>query len=58
MRKVIDGPIGDELLKEITDNPKSGLIGLAWMDCGARTFYNKQKRHQDGRRPQGSQDSA
>lgn len=41
MRKVVDGPIGDELLKEITDNPKSGLIGLAWMDSGARNFYNK-----------------
>jgi tripartite ATP-independent transporter DctP family solute receptor len=41
MRKVVDGPIGDELLKEITDNPKSGLIGLAWMDSGARSFYNK-----------------
>jgi tripartite ATP-independent transporter DctP family solute receptor len=43
MRHVIDGPIGDRLLKEITDNPKSGLIGLAWMDSGARSFYNKQK---------------
>lgn len=41
MRAVIDGPIGDELLKEITDNPKTGLIGLAWMDSGARNFYNK-----------------
>src|SRR6476660_244413 len=41
MRKVIDGPLGDELLKEITDNPKAGLIGLAWMDSGARNFYNK-----------------
>jgi TRAP-type C4-dicarboxylate transport system substrate-binding protein len=26
MRKVIDGPLGDELLKEITDNPE----GPAW----------------------------
>src|SRR5690349_19312319 len=41
MRHVIDGPIGDRLLKEITDNPKSGLVGLAWMDSGARNFYNK-----------------
>jgi tripartite ATP-independent transporter DctP family solute receptor len=41
MRKVIDGPLGDELLKEITDNPKTGLVGLAWMDSGARNFYNK-----------------
>jgi len=43
MRAVIDGPIGDRLLKEITDNPKSGLIGLAWMDSGARSFYNKAR---------------
>ncbi len=41
MRAVIDGPIGDQLLKEISDNPKTGLIGLAWMDSGARSFYNK-----------------
>lgn len=41
MRAVIDGPIGDELLKEIGDNPKTGLVGLAWMDGGARSFYNK-----------------
>jgi tripartite ATP-independent transporter DctP family solute receptor len=41
MRAVIDGPIGDELLKQIGDNPKTGLVGLAWMDGGARSFYNK-----------------
>ena len=41
MRAVIDGPIGDELLKEIGENPRTGLIGLAWMDSGARNFYNK-----------------
>ena len=41
MRKVIDGDIGNELLKAISDNPKTQLIGLAWMDSGARNFYNK-----------------
>jgi tripartite ATP-independent transporter DctP family solute receptor len=41
MRKVIDGPIGDELLAKITDNPQTRLIGLAWMDAGARSVYNK-----------------
>src|SRR5467141_835530 len=30
MRAVIDGPIGDELLKAIGDNPRTQLIGLAW----------------------------
>ena len=41
MRKVIDGPIGTELLAKITDNPQTRLIGLAWMDAGARSVYNK-----------------
>jgi tripartite ATP-independent transporter DctP family solute receptor len=41
MRKVIDGPIGDELLAKISDNPQTRLIGLAWMDAGARSVYNK-----------------
>jgi tripartite ATP-independent transporter DctP family solute receptor len=41
MRKVIDGPMGQELLQKITDNPQTGLIGLAWMDGGARNVYNK-----------------
>ena len=41
MRKVIDGPIGDELLEKISNNPQTRLIGLAWMDAGARSVYNK-----------------
>ena len=41
MRKVIDGPIGDELLEKISSNPQTRLIGLAWMDAGARSVYNK-----------------
>jgi tripartite ATP-independent transporter DctP family solute receptor len=41
MRKVIDGPIGDELLELISTNPQTRLIGLAWMDAGARSIYNK-----------------
>lgn len=41
MRKVIDGPIGDELLESISSNPQTRLIGLAWMDAGARSVYNK-----------------
>src|SRR5205823_348709 len=38
MNKVIDGPIGQELLEKITNNPKAGLVGLCWMDAGARTL--------------------
>jgi tripartite ATP-independent transporter DctP family solute receptor len=41
MRKVIDGPIGDELLEKISNEPQTRLIGLAWMDAGARSVYNK-----------------
>ncbi len=40
MRKVIDGPIGDELLKKITDSPAK-LVGLGWMDSGSRSLYTK-----------------
>jgi tripartite ATP-independent transporter DctP family solute receptor len=40
MQKVIDGPIGSELLDKVTANDKAGLVGLAWMDAGARSFYN------------------
>jgi tripartite ATP-independent transporter DctP family solute receptor len=39
MRAVIDGPIGQELLDAVTNSGK-GLVGLAWMDAGARNFYD------------------
>jgi tripartite ATP-independent transporter DctP family solute receptor len=41
MRKVIDGPIGDELLQKVTDSPAK-LVGLGWMDAGARNLYTKK----------------
>src|SRR5579862_9410194 len=40
MQKVIDGPIGQELLDKVTANQKAGLVGLCWMDAGARSFYD------------------
>jgi tripartite ATP-independent transporter DctP family solute receptor len=40
MQKVIDGAIGSELLDKVTANEKAGLVGLCWMDAGARSFYN------------------
>ena len=43
MAKVVDGPIGDEMLKKLTDHPTSGLIGLAWMDGGTRNMYNSKR---------------
>jgi tripartite ATP-independent transporter DctP family solute receptor len=43
MHKVIDGEIGQNLLKEIDDNSNAGLVGLAWMDAGARSVYNSKR---------------
>lgn len=43
MEKVIDGPIGQELLDKVTSNPNTRLIGLAWMDAGARSLYDTRK---------------
>ena len=42
MQQVIDGPIGQELLDKVTNSGK-GLIGLCWMDAGARNFYDTKK---------------
>ena len=43
MQKVIDGPIGQELMDKVTNNPKAGLVALAWMDTGARSLYDTKK---------------
>ncbi|HEX7927628.1 MAG TPA: TRAP transporter substrate-binding protein [bacterium] len=40
MQKVVDGPVGDDLLAKITDHPTANLIGLCWMDAGARSMYD------------------
>ena len=42
LEKVIDGPIGDELLQKISDHPTAGLIGLCWMNGGTRNVYNSK----------------
>ncbi len=42
MRKVIDGPIGAELIEKITAAPNSRLVGLGWMDAGTRSVYAKK----------------
>lgn len=41
MRAVIDGPIGAELLEKVTNSP-GRMVGLAWMDGGARSLYTKK----------------
>ena len=43
MEQVIDGPIGDELLKKLSDHPTAGLIGLCWMNAGTRNVYNSKR---------------
>ncbi len=40
MWRVLDGEIGEELLETLH---ASGLVGLAWYDAGARSFYNRQR---------------
>ena len=41
MRAVIDGPIGDEMLKKISESP-ARLVALGWMDGGSRSLYTKK----------------
>lgn len=41
MRKVVDGPIGQELLDKITASPAK-LVALGWMDGGSRSLYTKK----------------
>lgn len=40
MHQVVDGPIGDEILEAFTPH---GLVGLAFYDSGARSFYTTKK---------------
>ena len=43
MEKVIDGAIGDEMLKKLSDHPTAGLVGLCWMNAGTRNVYNSKR---------------
>jgi tripartite ATP-independent transporter DctP family solute receptor len=40
MRRVLDGPIGDDILKALEPQ---GFVGLAFYDSGARSFYTTKK---------------
>jgi tripartite ATP-independent transporter DctP family solute receptor len=40
MRKVIDGPIGREMLDKLSKDPRSRLVALGWMDAGTRNVYS------------------
>src|SRR2546421_11073591 len=41
MRKVIDGPIGEELLQKVTSSP-ARLVALGWTDAGTRNVYSNK----------------
>jgi TRAP-type C4-dicarboxylate transport system substrate-binding protein len=43
LERVIDGPIGDELLQKLSEHPTAGLIGLCWMNAGSRNIYNSKR---------------
>ena len=43
MNKVVDGPIGQEMLDKVSNNPAAKLVGLCWMDAGARSLYDTKK---------------
>lgn len=38
--KMMDGPLGQELLDKISNHPSANLIALCWMNSGARSLYN------------------
>jgi tripartite ATP-independent transporter DctP family solute receptor len=43
MEAVIDGPIGQELLDKVTQSPTANLVGLSFMDSGARNMYDTKR---------------
>jgi len=40
--KMMDGPLGQELLDRITASPTANLVALCWMNSGARSLYNSK----------------
>ena len=42
-QRMMDGPIGQELLDKVTASPNAGLVALSWMDSGARSLYNTKR---------------
>jgi tripartite ATP-independent transporter DctP family solute receptor len=41
--KMMDGPLGQELLEKITASPSANLVALCWMNSGARSLYNSKR---------------
>lgn len=40
--RMMDGPIGQELLDKITANANANLVALCWMNSGSRSLYNSK----------------
>ena len=49
MRKVIDGPVGDESAGQSHQQPGK-LVAFGWMDGGLRSLYTRRSRSKAGRR--------
>jgi tripartite ATP-independent transporter DctP family solute receptor len=43
MRKVIDGDIGREMAQKVTENPRTNLVFICWMDAGSRNVYTDKE---------------
>lgn len=41
MFRVLDGPVGDKMFASLQANSK--IVGLCWLDAGARNFYNTKR---------------
>lgn len=41
--KMMDGPVGQDLLDRISANPSANLVALCWMNSGARSIYNTKR---------------
>src|SRR3982074_2005414 len=41
--RMMDGPIGQELLDKVTANANAGLVALCWMNSGSRSLYNAKR---------------
>ncbi|MGY3451021.1 TRAP transporter substrate-binding protein DctP [Bradyrhizobium sp. USDA 4353] len=41
--RMMDGPIGQDLLDRVSAHPSANLVALCWMNSGARSIYNTKR---------------
>ncbi|CCD97334.1 putative TRAP-type C4-dicarboxylate transport system, binding periplasmic protein (DctP subunit) [Bradyrhizobium sp. ORS 375] len=41
--KMMDGPLGQDLLDRVSANANANLVALCWMNSGARSIYNTKR---------------